>query len=557
MRFATVIVILIGLIPGASFGQARPAVGKGSALGAVRPSDPGADPEWLRTRLEKVRRRHDLPDLGAAIVIEDRVVAASVVGVRKYGTNIAATRDDPFHLGSITKVMSAALIATFVDEGLLRWDTTMEEMYPELLRMMQPGYRKVTVLQLLSHTSGLPAATSATIQQVTARGRDPVQRRYEWVKAAVIDPPAAPPGTRTIYTGGAVYVIAYIERKTRKSYEQLMQERLFRPLGMTTAGISDHMASEGKIDAPWGHRQSNGQTEPVPPDRHSPVNGLQPVGGGYCSIADLGKFLAWHLDGARGRARLLRPETFGVLQAAAPGGHFAPGWAVEYGGWGEGKTLAHNGSTGIYLATCGIAVDEGYGLCVGTNAAGEPRADEALGEVLRYLTLRVNHGPRRRLLREVPAWKPPVPPKPDVYLDELVPLRATVGFASFHVGQSADGTPLKLDGDVYAHGLGVHAPSEVSYEVKAEYRRFVARVGPEERNWRGSVVAQVYFDNTLVEQSPWMKAGDPPWNINIAIPPRPSRKAPRRIHLVLTEGGDGRHSDWGEWVDAGFVTRRE
>jgi hypothetical protein len=40
-------------------------------------------PEWLRRRLENVRRRLDLPDLGAAIVIEDKVVAASVVGVRK------------------------------------------------------------------------------------------------------------------------------------------------------------------------------------------------------------------------------------------------------------------------------------------------------------------------------------------------------------------------------------------------------------------------------------------------------------------------------------------
>ena len=78
------------------------------------------DPQWLRDRLEKVRRRYDLPDLGAAIVVGDKVVAASAVGVRKYGTNIAVTQDDPFHLGSITKVMTATLIGMMIDDGVLR-----------------------------------------------------------------------------------------------------------------------------------------------------------------------------------------------------------------------------------------------------------------------------------------------------------------------------------------------------------------------------------------------------------------------------------------------------
>jgi hypothetical protein len=93
--------------------------------------------------------------------------------------------------------------------------------------------------------------------------------------------------------------------------------------------------------------------------------------------------------------------------------------------------------------------------------------------------------------------------------------------------------------------------------VDPSYRRFVARVGPEERGWRGSVGAEVYFDKTLVDRSPMLRAGDPPWNIDIAIPARPSRKAPRQIHLVLSDGGDGRHSDWGEWVEAGFITRKD
>ncbi len=566
MRFATSIVLVIGLIPSVALGQVRrkseketaPIAGdRGTARGPEQPRDAVGDPEWLRTRLEKVRRRFDLPDLGAAIVIEDKVVAASVVGVRKYGTQIAAERDDPFHLGSITKVMSATLIGMFVEDGILRWDMTMEEMFPELLRMMQPGYRRVTVVELLAHTGGFPFQPGMSMDAITAKGRNAVERRYQYVKAAIVDPPQAPPGTKTIYSGGAIVVMAYVERKTGKTYEQLMRDRLFAPLGMTTAGIADHMAFEGKVDAPWGHRQSNGKTNPVAPDHHSPINGRQPVGGGYCSMTDLGRFLAFHLEGARGRGRLLRPETFGVLQTAAPGGGFAPGWSTEHPDWAKGKVLAHSGSTGIYLAICWVVPEEGYALCVGTNAAGEPRADEALGETFHYLTTRVHRGDANRLELATAARSRPVPPTPDVRVDGLTPVRATVGYSTFQVGKAGDGKPLLLDGDVFAHGLGVHAPSEVIYNLKPGYRRFVARVGPEERSWRGSVVAKVYLDGNLVDESPLLRAGDPPWNIDVAIRARSTARVPRQIRLVLTDGGDGNHSDWGEWVEAGFMIRKD
>ena len=244
-------------------------------------------------------------------------------------------------------------------------------------------------------------------------------------------------------------VIAYVERKTGKTYEQLMRQRLFEPLGMTTAGIDDHMASEGKVDAPWGHRQSNGKTVPVAPDHHSPINGRQPVGGGYCSMEDMGKFLALHLEGARGRGRLLKPETLRVLHTAAPGGGFAPGWSTEHPGWANGKVLAHSGSTGIYLAICWVVLDEGYAMFVGTNAAGELGADEALSEVFRYLTTRVHSGDAARLELAAVAQSRPLPPTPDVFLDSLTPARATVGYSTFQVGKAGDGKPLMLDGDVF------------------------------------------------------------------------------------------------------------
>ena len=115
-----------------------------------------------------------------------------------------------------------------------------------------------------------------------------------------------------------------------------------------------------------------------------------------------------------------------------------------------------------------------------------------------------------------------------------------------------------LDGDVYARGLGVHAPSEVAYELNPSYERFVARVGAEERaSWRASVVAKVYVDEVLVVESPLLRAGDAPWNVDVTIPRRlRSGATPRRLRLVITDGGNGINSDWCDWVNAGFITRK-
>jgi CubicO group peptidase (beta-lactamase class C family) len=118
MRVAFAIVFQIGILPAGTLGQAN-------AGGQGRGRDQGdgeAPPTWSTTpigcaRLEKVRRRYALRELGAAVVVAEKVVAASEVGIRKYGTRLAVGRDEPLHLGSITKVMSATLIGVLIDDG--------------------------------------------------------------------------------------------------------------------------------------------------------------------------------------------------------------------------------------------------------------------------------------------------------------------------------------------------------------------------------------------------------------------------------------------------------
>ena len=105
--------------------------------------------------------KYDLPALAAAIVKDGTIIAAGAVGTRRVGTNIPVTIDDRFHIGSDTKAMTALLAAMLVEEGKLRWDTTVAEIFPELTGKMAPQVGGIRLEQLLSHTSGIPSDNDA------------------------------------------------------------------------------------------------------------------------------------------------------------------------------------------------------------------------------------------------------------------------------------------------------------------------------------------------------------------------------------------------------------
>src|SRR5262245_17077866 len=81
--------------------------------------------ETLTPYLEK----YQLPALAAAVVKDGKIIAVGAVGTRRVGTKNPVTVDDRFHLGSDTKAMTALLAAMLVEEGKLKWSTTVGEAF--------------------------------------------------------------------------------------------------------------------------------------------------------------------------------------------------------------------------------------------------------------------------------------------------------------------------------------------------------------------------------------------------------------------------------------------
>ncbi len=387
--------VVVGLVIAGAFALTLPLdrdpAARAAGTAPTTQLPPGVRP--LDDVLEPIRAAHHVPALAAAIVQGDRLVAIGVVGVRKGGESARVMAGDRFRIGSCTKSMTATLIGMLVDEGRLRWDSTIEEVLPRLARSIRPEYRRVTVDQLLHHTSGLPDDRSDVLLLWRYRAlRGPLTRqRLALAEIALRQRPAAPPGLRPIYSNAGYGILgAMAEQVTGRSWEDLMRRRLFEPLGMTSAGFGSPSAG-GSLEQPWGHATFGRFFRRMRPHSANRLPAVLGPEGDVClSLADWAKYAALHLEAEQGRCRLLSRATFRHLHEAAPGSAYACGWgAGTYEGLGP--VLQHAGSDGSWYATIGLAPERSLAILTATNV-GDPAGGQACGEAVAALVKRWRPG---------------------------------------------------------------------------------------------------------------------------------------------------------------------
>ena len=136
-------------------------------------------------------------------------------------------------MGSLTKAMTSTMLATLVADGTFvnGWQTTIAQVFPELRDEIHPDYRPVTLWQLVRHEGGVPDDVHAW--WTSHPGLPIVARRYRILRENLADPPGSPIGTYSYSNAGYMVAAAMAEKLTGQSWETLMEERLFAPLGMS------------------------------------------------------------------------------------------------------------------------------------------------------------------------------------------------------------------------------------------------------------------------------------------------------------------------------------
>jgi len=267
----------------------------------------------LAELLESIRVKERLPALAAAVIIDNKIHAAAAVGTRKFGSENWVAVDDSFLIASCSKAFTAALAAILVEDGLLAWNTTLRDAYPEL--DMRKEYENITLIQLLSHRAGLPewigSYTSKNAdEQFYGKwwkdNRTPKVMRSRYFEETVKEELADSPG-QSIYYSNSGYLMAgaMLEKMAGKSYEQLMIEEIFKPLGLHTAGFGMPITLSSAYQ-PFGHKDTG--STPTPITRDFPV-WMAPTAVIHISIQDWAKFIRVHLTPEINGRTMLRADT--------------------------------------------------------------------------------------------------------------------------------------------------------------------------------------------------------------------------------------------------------
>lgn len=320
--------------------------------------------------IEAIRKKYTLPAL-AVVVIKNGVICDRVAtGVRKWGDPTLVTTNDVFHLGSCTKSMTATLAAMLIDEGKLRWDTTIADVFPELKGTMDPEYENVTVEQLLTQRGGVPSdPPAAAWAQAWKQQGTPMEQRRQFIEAVLSQPPAATPGTKMIYSNqGYALVGAMLEKITGTPWETLITEKLFKPLGMDSAGFGPP-GTIGQVDQPWGHVHKFFMNVPIQLDNPPAI---APAGTVHCSLDDFARYAIFQMED---QPPLLKPETFAKLHTPPSGGDYACGWVVMRRGWAGGKALWHNGSNKFFYFAVWLAPHKKFAVITATNTGADNAFD--------------------------------------------------------------------------------------------------------------------------------------------------------------------------------------
>jgi D-alanyl-D-alanine carboxypeptidase len=293
-------------------------------------------------------------------------------GTAEVGKNKPVPLDGRFRIGSITKTFVSTVVLQLVGEGKVELDAPVQRYLPGLL----PDGDKITVRMLLQHTSGLYNYTDAL--PLDPAGFEAIRYKHwqpaELVALSTAKPLNFPPGTSWSYSNTNYIVVGLlVEKITGKPYEQAVDKRVLRPLG-----LRDTTVPGDRVAVPGPHAHGYYRVG----DKDVDITELNPsvawsAGEMISTTADLDRFVDALLDG-----RLLKPAQLAEMTTPLP---FTQGY-----GLGIEQTvlpcgvsiLGHGGGIPGYNTLVMSTRDTGKRLEASLTSAPAPGQIEGVEEVL-------------------------------------------------------------------------------------------------------------------------------------------------------------------------------
>ncbi len=312
----------------------------------------------------------------AAGVISDGDVRIASGGLRAARQGAAISDDDLWHIGSITKSMTATLVARLVEAEEIRWDDTVGDILGDAIADINPVFADLTYVDLLTHRSGLganiPRLSSLSFSGALAE-RDMMADRLRYAEIVLGAEPEGERGAFAYSNAGYVVAGTMAQQSTGQTWEALMQSHVFDVLGLASAGFGAPGSTE-VVDQPRGHRGNLWVRAVAPGPAADNVPAMGPGGTVHISVDDMLTYLRAHTSRDEG---FLSADSWGRLHTPPAGSDYAMGWAISDEGW-----LIHNGSNTLWYATAGFAPGQDRVAFFATNYAGDQTIGQAMSDAL-------------------------------------------------------------------------------------------------------------------------------------------------------------------------------
>ncbi len=345
--------------------------GLAAAASGFRPARAESDNDQsFAVILETLRARAGVPALGAMAFTSTKVLDHAVTGLRvRTDPKAVARSDDVFHIGSLTKSMTAVLAAQFVEKGRLRWDSTLGDVLGGI--RVHRRVRPVTLWQLIRHRSGLRRDIPDDLyHDLKLSDIPPIDQRRELAKVMLARPPLREPDAEYEYSNaGYTFAGLMLETVARSPWESLITRDLFTPLGLKSAGFGAPAKDRRKADQPWGHRADGSPVRPGPQADNVPAIG--PAGTVHLNLPDLARYSQWHLRESAPKPPLIDAASLARLHGAGLPDDYYGGWKRAARNWAAGQAITHTGSNTMFFAVVWLAPARDFGVLAASNQGGD------------------------------------------------------------------------------------------------------------------------------------------------------------------------------------------
>jgi CubicO group peptidase (beta-lactamase class C family) len=260
----------------------------------------------LEPLINKTISENDIPGFAIGIVKDGSLVYAKGFGTAKLGQSNPITPQSLFHMASVTKLFVATAVMQLVEQGKIDLDAPLVK-YLTYFRLNDERYTKITIRQMLNHTSGIPDAANYNWDK--PEYDDKALERY--VRSIANLQMVGAPGEKFRYSNIAFEVLGdLIAKVSGESFESYVQKNILAPLGMKRSTLLLREADPQLLTTPHVPEHEKVIVSQVFPYNraHAPSSTL------YSNIEDMSRWAMANLSrGELDSKRILKASTYDLL----------------------------------------------------------------------------------------------------------------------------------------------------------------------------------------------------------------------------------------------------